>query len=199
MMFVKKNAVNILLVFAIIFLSYRFLEKDRAGQTDWVSYRTEVRGAYKALADKFVGMKFPGLHFRNAFTDSTMNCSFQGIHIVAVLSSMGCNPCQLRELRNLDSLRNTLKNEVKFAALFVQEGKLEAMVIRKAAGVNIDIFYASDTLAAQFNSSSKYPIVLLIDNQVIRRCYFPISVDEEYSRTRLSGFEDYVERSLSRR
>lgn len=139
------------------------------------------------MAAQYEGLRFPVATLRELSTGQPMATTFEDTTCVILLSASSCNPCQVSELSNLEIFFRALETRVVFLALYTQNHKEEARVLRKLSGATFPFFYGSDAALSEINSLGKYPVVLLISRQRIIRSHVPIPFDDDYSRSVLEA------------
>jgi len=169
----------------ICWLSYhRAVYRPLGGNTN---DKKDVRSKYVALASRFVGKQFPVATLRDAVFDSPRNTHFKESTVVILLGISGCNPCQTREIRNLEELYQRTNSRMKIIALLTNENKYEALLLRKVTSASFPFWYGEDSSLAKFNFIGKYPLVVLLRNQKVLWSFIPISTDDMFSTSALDS------------
>lgn len=100
--------------------------------------------------------------------------------LIVLLSNIGCNPCQIRELSFIDSLLNRKKFDVK--AIYFGENRRAVKLLKKVTGIKFPIFFSKDTTINQFYKSGKYPALFLVENQKVISNFIPLPEDDQFSK-----------------
>lgn len=138
----------------------------------------------------FDGTEFPHFDYRDAVSNDRLSFSPKGMTVVVVLGKTGCNPCQLRELRNVDSLFSKLGGLVPALALYYDDinrdeddHRYNALQLRRVGGISYPIGYTSDIRFADYISSGRFPMVFLLNgsNVVISLAAMPLNNEYSYA------------------
>lgn len=98
----------LLLLLALTFFNLYRLDNNKIKK---INYSRERETNYLKLAEKFNGLEFPVIKIYNAINDNVIETKIKKGFIV-LLSNSGCNPCQIRELKNLEEFLRVY-NKVK--------------------------------------------------------------------------------------
>jgi hypothetical protein len=140
-----------------------------------------VRARYNAAAESFLSRTFPDAAFRDLITDATVGPPRNSITVYILLSKLGCSPCQLRELRNLDTLQRRLHDWKSIVAVLINSPRNEGLALRKVTRSSFAFWYSSDTSVANFNNLDRYPLILVVENRRVKRALIPVPSDDEHS------------------
>lgn len=160
----------ILTIFNIIFFNKRI---KNTGQNK--------REYYKHIAEKFIGVKFPILKIKNVISDDIIDTKIKKGFII-LLSNAACNPCQIRELKNLEKLFKQYSNKITvYAIYFSNYEKMEALRLKKVSSISFPIFYSDEEIKDSLFSTKPFPKIFLISDQKILSALIPIPEDDLFS------------------
>lgn len=100
--------------------------------------------------------------------------------LIILLSNIGCNACQVSELKNLQKIFDTKQVIVK--GIYLGENKFQLTALKKLSDVTFELFTTNDEKMLNFNSINKYPVILQIRSNIIVNSFIPIIGDENYSK-----------------
>ncbi len=143
------------------------------------------------LAIPYNGTRFPEVVGRDAVTNETHQTTFSGSTVAVALTRAGCSPCQIRELRNLDTLHHRLQGQVSVLALFYDEmnsgknaSRQQALMLRKTAQPAYPIWYTMDDRFGKYMARGSFPMIFLLHDQTVVSSFAAVPSDDEFS----SGF-----------
>lgn len=147
-------------------------------------------------ARSFMGTFFPFGDFRDIATPEVKHTSsFKRTTIVALLSTSGCNPCQVRELQNLNSISNEVSDSVSFVGIFNSNNRNEALALRKVGMPHLPMWFGEDSILARFNTTNQYPVIFAVRDQIVFFAFVPIPMDDEFSVIQILNLLDILKGS----
>lgn len=146
------------------------------------------REHYKQTAAKFNGAEFPIIKIKNVISDEIIDTKVSKGFII-LLSNAGCNPCQVRELKNLEKLYRQYSDKLTvYAIYFVNYERMEALRLKKVSTISFPIFYTDEEIQDSPYSTNPFPKIFFISNQEILSTLIPIPEDDLFS----TKFFDYI-------
>lgn len=137
----------------------------------------------RRVEESFQGRVFPAISLREVSTDSPYVLKTDGCSLLILISkNYDCNPCTIRELRNLDSLFWLLNRQVKVHAVFLGADRAYPLMVRKVSQAQFPFLYTNDTLLERFNKHQRFPLIFLLKGRTVEETLFPIPTNELYSR-----------------
>lgn len=179
----------------LILLSNRldlFITKSGGGKA-YEEFRQAARVQHSRASMIFIGRTFPVGKYRDLINEIPQVSTFKGLTIIIVLSDVGCSPCQVRELRNLDTLSRNLKGDIQMIAILNSENRREALSLKRVGMVRFPMWYGADSVLTSFNLSRKYPLILLLTDQTIDSAFLPVGMDDDFSKTYMQNLYSMVQ------
>jgi len=140
-----------------------------------------IEKKYLSLAKKYRNKKFPVVEIKRIIDKKIENTKIDN-GLIILLSNNSCNPCQLRELKNIKALLDTLKFKISVYSIFVSNyDYIEALRLKKLSNITRNFYYMTNPLLAEFNFLGIYPIIYFIRNQKIISTLIPIPNNESFS------------------
>lgn len=126
----------------------------------------------------FSGRIFPIKKIYNLTNDSPFSTRLYGYNIITIFTDMRCG-CQIRELKNIDSLYKKLYKDGIINAVAIYDGLniVDAVLLKKESNASFPFYYTDGNEFDSFNFSKKYPAIFLIYDQRIISSLFPLSND----------------------
>lgn len=145
------------------------------------------------IARSFKGTFFPLRDFCDVATPEVKHTSlFKRTTIVVLLSTSGCNPCQVRELQNLNSISNEVSDSVSFVGIFNSNNRNEALALRKVGMPHLPMWFGEDSIVARYNITNKYPVIFVVRDQIVFFTFVPIPMDDEFSVIQIRNLLDIL-------
>lgn len=137
---------------------------------------------YSLLASlRFSGSMFPSTTLYNISNDQRSSISLKGKNIVVLLSNAGCNPCQIRELKNIDSLYQKVQNKTNIIIIYDGVNKDEPLYLKKLSQIKLKFYYTSGSVYSNFNFTKRYPAIFFLKDNLILSTLIAIPNDEAFS------------------
>ena len=137
---------------------------------------------YSLLASlNFSGMLFPSKKIYDLNNNQLIPVPLKGMNIVIILSNAGCNPCQIRELKNIDSLYQKKKQILNVTVIYDGSDKEEELYLKKLSQVQFKFYYTKGYTFNEFNFTKRYPIVFFIRDNIILSSLIAIPDDDIFS------------------
>ena len=134
------------------------------------------------------GTLFPEVVYRDPITQEAGSLTGEDKMIVLALGSAGCNPCQVRELRNLDTLYQRLNSEVPVVALYYNGNHIsdeadrnDVFQLRRVGHASYPILYTQDAGFADYMATGRFPMIFLLDGRRVVSSFSVISSDDRFS------------------
>lgn len=148
----------------------------------------------KRIVSLATGWDYGGLPFPDfeAFTDDSGVAAVMAastLQVAAVMGNNGCNSCQIRELRLLDSLRSQLPASIAIIGLYMapqvspQTAYSELQQIRRAVRPSFPLLFTHSAMLEDFTRQSGLPIIFVLRDGAVVSSFKPIPEDDEYSET----------------
>lgn len=172
----KKYKYLIFIVFITIFtlLNY-YLSKEKPIRLN------HQEKEYTKLSEKFINIKFPvfgisDLLNRNEDTTFVIN------GVVALFSKSGCNPCQLRELKNLKKLHSKFDAKINIKVIFWDfKNEIEILRLRKITDFSLPMYTIKNFNFNNLFIEKPFPKIFYINNQIIKEALIPIPNNDSFS------------------
>ena len=150
------------------------------------------------------GTLFPEVAYRDAITQEAGSLPGEDKMIVLALGSAGCNPCQIRELRNLDTLYQRLDGRVPVVALYYNENHIsdegdrnDALQLRRVGHASYPILYTQDAGFADYMATGRFPMIFLLDGRRVVSSFSVVSSDDRFSYAFMQALYHVLEGPLS--
>lgn len=141
----------------------------------------DKREHYQHIAEKFIGVKFPILKIKNVISNDVIDTKIKKGFIL-LLSNVGCNPCQIRELKNLEKLFKQYSNKLTvYAIYFSNYERMEALQLKKVSSISFPIFYTDEEIKDSLFLTKPFPKIFFISDQKILSTLIPIPEDDSFS------------------
>ena len=174
-------------IFAIAVLIYmRYSTDTNSAAFDYQGQRLK---AYE-VASSFNGKIFPELHYLDPVTSDSIQVEMNGRSLLVLMSKAGCNPCQIRELKNVDSLLSRINPNFSTSATAIysydnygdwDSERMIALMLRKASQSKLPFVLTNSSILSDFMSSSRYPMVFLLEDNMIISSFLAIPEDDIHS------------------
>jgi hypothetical protein len=136
---------------------------------------------YSFLASlRFSGSIFPSKSIYD-LRNRPYSISLKGKNIVALLSDVGCNPCQIRELKNIDSLYQKKHKWINVFIIYDGMNKAESLYLKKISQVNFKFYYTKGYVYNGFNFTNNFPVIFFINDNIILSTLIAIPRDDAFS------------------
>jgi len=143
----------------------------------------------------FNGTTFPIASCKDVLNESSTTTGFTEKSVVILLSRSGCSPCQVRELKNLEMLRERIQDKAKFVSIYLADevtgnllAKREQRLLQKVSQISFPIWYSEDAVLADYLFYKKFPLIFVVDRQKVVSSFIPIPEDEEFSEVYMKAF-----------
>ncbi|MFN3873896.1 MAG: hypothetical protein ACK4R9_12930 [Ignavibacterium sp.] len=141
---------------------------------------------YLKLAEKFNGLEFSVIKIYNAINDSVIESKIRKGFII-LISNSGCNPCQIRELKNLEEFLRVYNKVKDTYAIYVDNyNRIDALRLKKLSAISFPICYFSNDILSENFLTKPFPKIFFIENQKIISTLIPIpdkvSFSEDFYR-----------------
>jgi hypothetical protein len=151
-----------------------------------INYSRERETNYLKLAEKFNGLEFPVIKIYNAINDNVIETKIKKGFIV-LLSNSGCNPCQIRELKNIEEFLRVYNKVKDTYAIYVDNyNRIDALRLKKLSAISFPICYFSNDILSENFLTKPFPKIFFIENQKIISTLIPIpdkvSFSEDFDR-----------------
>ena len=184
-------------------IGYFYLAQGNETLSDFQQQALEKRLAALQYASTFNGKTFPVVESWDAVTNEVQNTAFKGNNLVILLSKAGCNPCQLRELRNLDSLTKGLPSSVRSTAVYFDDrnsgdsvNRQQALLLRKATRFRSAMWHTRSQELGAFIKQGPFPMIFLLKDQTIVSSFSPIPDDAVFSQHFMTILQDVLSSSI---
>lgn len=139
------------------------------------------REHYKQIAAKFNGVECPIIKIKNVISNEIIDTKVSKGFII-LLSNAGCNPCQIRELKNLEKLYRQYSDKLTvYAIYFANYERMEALRLKKVSSISFPIFYTDEEIQDSLYSTNPFPKIFFISDQKILSTLIPIPEDDLFS------------------
>lgn len=139
------------------------------------------REHYKQIAAKFNGVEFPIIKIKNLISDERIDTKVSKGFII-LLSNAGCNPCQIRELKNLEKLYKQYSDKLTvYSIYFANYERMEALRLKKVSSISFSIFYTDEEIKDTLFLTKPFPKIFFISDQKILSTLIPIPEDGLFS------------------
>lgn len=180
-----KDKSSIIFILIIVIVSgitiYRVTNTKNDITTTAEQNKMEQRLNSLAKAKESEGLDFPIDTIKSIipYHKETITTEITQKEIIILLSDAGCNPCQIRELKMLDTLMNNYNINTK--AIYIGANVNEAAKLRKVSRTEIPFYYTNDIAFSDFYSNNHFPVIFLVEDQKIISNFIPITNDDVFS------------------
>lgn len=188
-------SIAFLILIAFTAYSYYDLTSNRNRREQLILHNSDLRLRMLKDAEFYIGTEFPVTHFQDIVNGDPCTSSFADITVLILLSSSGCNPCQQRELKNLDTLYREVGTQINFVSLFNSDDRKEGLLLRKVSRIDFPMWIGNDSTVAKYVGDRKYPLVFLLKDQEVISAFEPIPMDDGFSYS----FFHSLKRKMTRR
>ncbi len=135
-----------------------------------------------SFSQKHNGTPFPVNLIYNVLNTDTIQSHFSKKSVIVLLSNSGCNPCQIRELKLMDSLFSNYRGKANFLAIYDGINNTEPLLLRKVSKAKFSFYRTLGSAYSDYVGSKTYPVIFLVENQTVIFNYLPISNNEKFSK-----------------
>lgn len=180
-----KYGIYITLIFLVVLTVYNISIIDKVNETR----NNGKREHHSYIAKKFNELDFP-IHRAKNIVDGEVIDTKIDKGFVILLSNTGCNPCQLKELKNLEEFFGKYNLELIIFGLYANNyDRIEALRLRKLSKVSFPLCYIAGGELDRIYLSSPFPKIFFIENQKILYTLIPIPNDDLYSKIYYNNIE----------
>jgi len=168
---------------------YTYYLRTSAPVIDTVYQQSLERRLQAMLYDwRFSGEVFPMFEARDAVSNESYPLDFERPTVILAMNTSGCSPCQVRELRNLDTLYQRLDRDFKFLAVYsndkhvdLEMDRMEALQLRKVGHASYPVLYTTDPRFADFMKRGRFPMIFVVQDGTVVTSFAPITEDADFS------------------
>lgn len=171
----------ILLIFLAGITFYNLFRFD-SSKINQINHNNAKEAIYLKLAEKFNDMEFPVIKIYNILNDSVIETKIRNGFII-LISNSGCNPCQIRELKNLEEFLKGYNKVKDIYAIYIGNyNRMDALRLKKISAVSFPICYISNDLLSEHFLTKPFPKIFFIVNQKIKSTLIPIPDKVSFSQ-----------------
>jgi len=145
----------------------------------------EKRAASLFSSNTLLKRKLDLVRVKEIVSNNDFEISFQDTTIAILLSEFKCNGCQEKELKRMMDFGIRLKEfdkNIRVIGITAESQKNAVIRQRKTLGLSLPIYYTDDkTFYSRFNFYKEFPQIIIVQNNIIQSCFFPISFDDKFS------------------
>ena len=108
-----------------------------------------------------------------------------------------CNKCQEKELRRIaevDSLIKAANKNINVIGITAKSQKNAVIRQRKILRLNFPLYIMDDdNFYSKFNFHKEFPQLIFVSNNIIQSSFFPIPMDNEFSRIYFEDLKDRMQ------
>jgi thiol-disulfide isomerase/thioredoxin len=183
-----SDSLTVAIVVMAIIVGYLYLNNHSPGsETDGVGL-LETRLASVGASWAYTGAQFPQVNYRNVASGNIEEVPTTGTGIILVLGRVGCSPCQVRELRNLDTLRSKLPLSVDIAAIYYNDisqdeayDRTSTLELLRAGHPSFPLGYTADPRLGDFMMRGAYPMIFILREGNVISSFAPVPEDDSFS------------------
>lgn len=149
-----------------------YLYYNNQANSELINFRKEKILNSLSYTQSIIGNLFPIETVSNIITGESSKTQFEDFTILILLSNSGCNPCQVRELRLLQKLKNRFGNNLSFKAIYAGDSELNALRLRKVTEVDFDFFIYMGSKPSLIKDNMYFPLIIVVAEH---RIVYPIS------------------------
>lgn len=182
------------ITFFLLFLVtvFNYIYNDIKANSELINYRKEKILNSLSYTQSIIGNLFPIETVSNIITGESSKTQFEDFTILILLSNSGCNPCQVRELKLLQKLKNRFGNNLSFKAIYAGDSELDALRMRKVTEVDFDFFVYMGSKPSLIKDNKHFPLITVIAEQRIVYSYLPIPDNEDFSLWSIAHIEQLI-------
>ena len=123
---------------------------------------------------------------KDIISDKVFKVTFKDLTFAILLSEFKCNKCQEKELRRIaevDSLIKAANKNINVIGITAKSQKNAVIRQRKILSLRFPVYCTEDKIFnSRFNFYKEFPQIIIVYNNIIQSCFFPIPIDNEFSR-----------------
>jgi thioredoxin-related protein len=176
----SKYIIMTVIFLCLIILTFYNIQRVKSSESD--SAETNAEQFYALISQRFVGLKYPELQIKNVIDNAKLITKIDE-GLIILLSNSGCNPCQLRELKNLAKLSVISSKRLAIMPIYIKNyNRLEALRLRKLSSFSSSLYYCdNENNLEKIFLEDTFPKIFFIKNQIIVKSLIPIPNNEEFS------------------
>ncbi len=183
-------AVVVILMLLITLCNY--LYNNNQANSELINFRKEKILNSLSYTQSIIGNLFPIEKVSNIITGESSKTQFEDFTILILLSNSGCNPCQVRELKLLQKLKNRFGNNLSFKAIYAGDSELDALRLRKVTEVDFDFFAFMGSKPSLIKDIKHFPLITVVAERRIVYSYLPIPDNEDFSLWSIANIEQLI-------
>ena len=167
---------------------YMNRDASGAGEHEAKLFMHQSRFAATRLSWTYHGTTFPPVSYRDPAANADHILGSEERSIVVALGSLGCSPCQTRELRNLDSLYQDLDASFPIVGLYHNDlhedderYRYETLQIQRLAAVDFPVGYTKDIRFSDYMTGGYFPTIFLLEGNTVVSSFVPSPSDDSFS------------------
>ncbi len=168
----KRKTLNFIIAFVLVVLTlvnYFYMQSEqKVGNSN-------KRMKYTKYSNALSGKK---IRFEYSKSRLDRKIKVNDLKIVIVLSNNSCNPCQIRELKNVQVFSK--RRNIAASGLYVGKSDLDAKLLARYVKREIEIDLVKNFRIGKLKIL-KYPVILLVKGDKIIKGFFPIPGDKQFS------------------